>query len=376
MNTKTFSTRTEIRAKENPCIDGVHIIGLDMGYSGPKCFYEKGNFVFPNYCQKLTGEIFGELNKTDIVYEDLDTHEKYCIGEMAIKSLSEDAVVAEDSLFGRNHYLHPNFLITFRASLGIALWDVETNGSDVFIQTGLPPAYITKDEPYLRKVMEQTHRFKLTVGRDSRIFEVTLTKENIDVMYQPMGSFYSVVTDMNGNLLPIIENYTNSNLMVFDGGFKTLDKFLVRGKQLETKDTDAELGMKRVLEETRKLIQKDLNVSISIPAMQTCLKTGKIKVNDMVELTVKEYPIEEYLKKANEKVREEALESIKNHVFDIKYLIMTGGTGGAWCEYFKERLKNLPLEIVPGNSGSNLPIVYANARGYYMYRLIQMKMRR
>ena len=376
MNTRNFSTRTEYRQKNNPKCDNVHIIGLDMGYSGPKCFHENGNFVFPNYCQKLTGELFGKLSKTDIIYEDIKSSDKYCVGEIASRSLSENDVVAEDALFGRNHYLHPNFLITFRTSLALALWDIDTDGSDVFIQTGLPPAYIKQDEPYLRSVIRQNHNFKVTMGDETKTFDITIKDDQIDVMYQPMGSFYSIAIDANGNITGNLADYMNSNLMVFDGGFGTLDKFFVKGKQLETKDTNPNLGMKRVLEETRKLIQQELNTSVSIPAMQTCLKTGVIKVNDLVNLTVKEYPISPYLEKANEKVREEAFESIKDYVFDIKYLIMTGGTGSAWCEYFKEKLKNIPLNVIPGNQNSSLPTVYANARGYYMYRLNQFKMRK
>ena len=46
MDTKMFSTKTERKVKDNPRVDGTHIIGLDMGYSGPKCFHEKGNFVY------------------------------------------------------------------------------------------------------------------------------------------------------------------------------------------------------------------------------------------------------------------------------------------------------------------------------------------
>ena len=164
METRTFSTRTERKTKDNPHYGDTYIIGLDMGYSGPKGFHEKGNFVFPNYCQKITGELFSNLNKNDYIYEDLDTGEKFWVGEMATKSLSEDSVVAEDSLFGRNHYLHPNFLITFRTALGLALWDKYTDGSDIFIQTGLPPAYIQKDESYLRSVIQKRHHFKLNIG--------------------------------------------------------------------------------------------------------------------------------------------------------------------------------------------------------------------
>lgn len=163
MNTKSFSTRSENRIKNNVKSSNMHIIGLDMGYSAPKCVHENGNFVFPNYCKKISGEIFGELNKADLIYTD-ENGEKYCVGDMAIASLTEDSVVAEDAMFGRNHYLHPNFKITFQTALGLALWDITTDGSDVFIQTGLPPAYIVKDEPYLRSVIEGHHVFDISQG--------------------------------------------------------------------------------------------------------------------------------------------------------------------------------------------------------------------
>lgn len=53
METSIFATKSEIREHKNPSFGNVHIIGLDMGYSGVKCFHENGNFVFPNYCQKI-----------------------------------------------------------------------------------------------------------------------------------------------------------------------------------------------------------------------------------------------------------------------------------------------------------------------------------
>ena len=83
MDTKAFATRTENRQFLFPKIDGTHILGIDMGYSGPKCVHEDGYFIFPNYCQKLSGKLFGELGKDDMVYEDLETGVKYCVGNMA-----------------------------------------------------------------------------------------------------------------------------------------------------------------------------------------------------------------------------------------------------------------------------------------------------
>lgn len=371
MNSKLYTTKNEIitRNENRPHINGTHIIGLDMGYSGPKCFYEGGNFVFPNYCKKITGDIFGELNKTDIIYQNLKTNDKYAVGNMALKSLNDEDVVAEDSLYGRNHYLHPDFKVVFETSLGIALWNTKTDGSDVFLQTGLPPAYMVKDELYLRNVAEGGHDFKLTVGSDTKEFHVTLTKEHVDIMSQPMGTLTSLLFNDDATPTAIAVPLMKSNLLVFDCGFGTLDTFFIRANQLESKNTNPNLGMKRILTETRNLIEQDLNVSVSIPAMQKVLKDGVIKVNDLMTLETKEYPITEYLETANKKVCNEALESIKDYVFNIKYLIMTGGTSEAWIEEFKRRLSTTNIEILSGRVGSNLPTIYANARGYYYSRL-------
>lgn len=380
MNTKAFSTKSEYKVKNNAKTTGLHIIGLDMGYSAPKCVHENGNFVFPNYCKKITGEMFGELNKGDLIYTDAETQEKYCVGDMAIASLTEDTVVAEDAMYGRNHYLHPNFKIVFRTALGLALWDIATDGRDVFIQTGLPPAYIAKDEPYLRSVLEGHHAFDVTMGSVTKHFDVTISHENVDVMYQPMGTYNSIIFDDFGNPVKNAPSFARAKLLVFDGGFGTLDKFFVSANQLETKDTNPNLGMKRVLEEARILMKKDLlekenlGVDISLPAMQRGLKTGKIRITDIATLSAKEYSIEEYLEKANDIVREEALDSIKDYVaLGIKYLFVTGGTGAAWYQFFKDRLSATGIEVIPGNANTNLPMIYANARGYYMYRLNMSK---
>ena len=371
METKNFSTRTEWRRKDNPHMDGVHIIGLDMGYSGPKGFPEKGNFVFPNFCMKLETELFQEPGKNDMIYKDADTGERYCVGDMAGRLLTEDSVVQEDAYYDRNHYLHPHFLVQFRAALALAMWDTPTDGHDIFIQTGLPPVYMERDQSIIKSVMAGEHHFFLTVGTQTKEFDITIKETQVDVIYQPMGTYWSTVFDVNGNITNDIFEFRTSNFMVLDGGFKTLDKFIVKGNTIQ-KGTDPNLGMHRILDETRRL----MGTQTSIPAMQSCLKTGQIQINDVANFQIKMVPIGKYLEQANARVREEAFESVKNEFFSIRYLIMTGGTGAAWYDYFKERLNGFPVKVVPGNLNSPLPYIYSNARGYYMYRLQQMKAKR
>ena len=102
--------------------------------------------------------------------------------------------------------------------------------------------------------------------------------------------------------------------------------------------------------------------------MQTVLRTGKVTVNDAFTLTSREYPVDKYIENATIMVADEALDSIKDYIFEIKYLVMTGGTSEAWFERFSSRLEKAPVTILRGNATTNLAAFYANARGYYMNR--------
>lgn len=369
MNTKTLSTRSEWRFDKNlPRPNGIHVIGLDMGYSSPKCVFEHGNLVFPNFCKKVTGELFGELSKNTILYEN-ETGERYYVGEAAQKTLSEDSVVSEESLFGRNHYLHPEFRIVYETALGLSLWNVKTDGSDLFLQTGLPPAYKEKDEPYLRQALSGRHVFSLTIENVTKSFDVTLSYDQIDIMAQPMGTLNSILFNDDGSFSNLAPSIMRSDLMIFDCGFKTLDTFFIHANELCDQTTNPNLGMYRILDETRKMIQKEYGISVSMPAMQKVLRTGKIDVNDLLTLTTKSYPIESFVKKASDLVCTEAIETIKDHIFEIRYLILTGGTSELWYDAFTKRLSTVPVTILRGRENSSLPTFYANARGYYMSRV-------
>ncbi|SDW83195.1 plasmid segregation protein ParM [Lachnospiraceae bacterium KHCPX20] len=370
IKTTEFATKSEWFRCENPRKDNKHVIGLDMGYSGAKGFYEDGYFCIPNFSVQIQGELFGEPREDDILYEDLQTHKKYFVGRAAIESLNTESVTDEGNLFGREHYMSSNFLIMARTALGLALWDVKTEGKDILLQTGLPPAFLSGDEVYIRYVFEREHIFKLSVGKTTKRFHFTLKKDNIDVMKQPMGTFYSVAFDTNAKITKTGMSLFKSNTIIFDGGFGTLDKFVLmnNGRQAVS-DTQPQLGMKRVFEEARQMIQTELGISISIPGLQNCLKTGVVEKVDRIKMDFEEYPIQKYIDKANTLVQKEAMEYIKNDIFNARYLIMTGGTGAAWYDDFKmwvDKTMKGRCQVMEGNEGTGISNIYANARGYYM----------
>lgn len=365
-----FATRSEWKKNKiypKPT-NGLHVIGIDMGYSSPKCVFETGNLVFPNYCKQITGETFGKLPADAIIYI-AENGDRYYVGDMAQRTLSEDSVVSEESLYGRNHYLHPEFKVIFETALGLSTWDLDSDGSNLYVQTGLPPAYRGKDEPYLRQALVGAHNFSLTVRGVTKAFHIALSDDRIGVMAQPMGTLNSLLFNDDGSYSAIAPEILRSDLMIFDCGFKTLDTFFIHANELADQTTNAQLGMYRVLDEARKMIRKEYGTPVSIPAMQKVLKTGTIQVNDLMTLTSKSYDVSDIIEKASAKVCGEAIDSVKDHLFEIKYLILTGGTGEAWYDAFSKRLAAAPITLLRGRESSSLPTLYANARGYYMSRV-------
>lgn len=376
MDTTIFAPRTDFRKENHPVSDKAFILGLDLGYSAVKCFYEKGVFCVPNFVREIRGEIVGQLGKSDIIYIN-ENNRTYAVGDKALKSLKHGETVKETGLYGRNHYIAPEFLIMFRTALGLAMWDREESDTrPVYIQTGLPPAYLTEDEAYLRSIIEGHHEFQLRKGEETRTFAVTIDSKQVDVIIQPMGTLFSIGTSEDGKNQTKVLHYLNSKILIFDGGFGTLDTYLLRNGSAEAKDTDETLGMRRVLSEARNAILRDhpnIKAAISIPEMQECLNTGRYIYVDKINMREEVIDITSYIWQANNMVREEAFNNYKDMFTDVDYIVMTGGIGAAWCKYFSDRLRGLSVTVVPGNDQCNLPYIYANARGYFMARYGQIK---
>lgn len=371
MNVSQFATMTDFRSVTNVRSNTEYIIGLDLGYSATKCITEDQAFCIPSFAREIRGDIIGSLGQNEIVYTN-ESGRSYSVGERALRTLKHGETVKETSIYGRSHYQSPEYLIQFRVGLGIALWNKSPEDErPFFIETGLPPAYLNEDSTYMRAVMEGHHKFTLRKGNEVKQFDLTVDSKQIDIIIQPMGTIISIGTEESGKRQRLVNHYLTSRILIFDVGFGTLDTFYLRDSEIEGRTTDERLGMKRVLEETRDAIIKDHPAAASfltIPAMQNCLHTGRFTYVNKLDFNEKSVEIGPYFKAANEKVMKEAFDSQKDNYVDIDYLVMTGGLGAAWCEYFENRLKNLSLKVIRGNVQSNLPHVYANARGYYMSR--------
>lgn len=380
MNTKDFATRTMFLDRRNPSVKGYWTVALDIGYSAVKGFSPNRVWCFPSYAREFHGKNLeiAEPGPNDIQYRD-EKGVVWNVGYSAQNSLAgNDTNDSLSSLFGRDRYAFPMFLVIARVGIAAGLVTNQygdPNGKQLYLQTGLPPAYIKMDAPYLKKALVGRHVFDVKIGSEPwRRFDFTLTADTIRVMPQPMGSLLSAAHDNNAQLVPEANKYFSSNVLILDAGFGTVDTYSIRHRQVETNwQSFDNLGMKAVLEDASTEIFARYGVDIPVPSMQKSLYSGFIRVFEREKMCAYNQPFDDILSESNKKVCLKAIEKLKmsyNYLVDYDYLLLTGGTGAAWQVIIEELFANMQtLKIIGGNQNDTLSHVFSNVRGYYLYQV-------
>ncbi len=382
MNTKRFRTKTEFIQRQNIKANGVWEIAIDIGYSAVKLFSPNMVACFPSFARRVD-EKFGYISDppaSSLIYRDEETGQRWLVGEVAQNTTETgDTSNSESSLYGRERYGSTMFKVLLET--GLALGSLSGDPAErIVIQTGLPEAYMgTDDEEMLRDAFAGDHRFSLRVGNGQwHTYTMHIEARDIFIMPQPKGTLFSICIDENGKFHPDTRDYLNSPLIVFDPGFGTLDLYSIVSGAVKGGETFQDLGMRRVFQETAKLIKEKYGVNVTVPEMQKNLETGNVtQIDKRNRFSAKEVPIGDLLEEATKKVCDEAINRTADvfKLADFKYLVITGGTSAAWQEQIEETLKGLPkLKIVHGNQNEEmLPYIYSNVRGYYFYRYTKLK---
>ena len=372
MNTSEYRTRQEFIKRENPKGKD-YIIGLDAGYSSVKVFFEKEIFCFPSYAKKLEDNMLSVAGDMDILYEDLETNEVYMLGYTAQDMIdSIDTNDTDGELFSRKRYNNKKFQILCNAAIGIAIMD-KSDDREIVIQTGLPTSYVEGDTAPMKKAICKPAKFRLRIGTGNwHTIEYEIKNKNVYIMPQPAGSLYSVMMLNDGSYTHNARQYLFSNILVMDVGFGTFDFYGIKSRAIECKESIDELGMREVLKHTSKKILTELNEDIRVQALQKNLQKGTVTCVDEDKMKTEERPIGAYVEASSEEVFLEAMERSKNvtNTFrDYNYIIVTGGTGGAWIEKIKKYFSEMKsITILQGNQNDKLSYIYSNVRGYYLYR--------
>lgn len=380
MKTSDYRTRTIFRQETFPNFNSTYRpIALDIGYSAVKGISPDMIWCFPSYAKKTEGSIlnYADSDGTEIYYK--DENGIYAVGALAQKMIdSNSSNDSLESLYGRNRYFSDVFRVISRTGIACSLINSPDTNAKPIIQTGLPTKYIRGDAPLLRESLTGRHTFQVKLGRSSWIpFDFTLDDKDIKIMKQPMGTLVSITTKENGLPTDDAQNIFKSNTLIFDAGFGTLDTNYIRGKSVDEGQTFDNLGMKHVLYNTAEAIHKNYGISIEVAAIQDILEKGYVKKLDYRTMKATAYPFDDILRAESYKVCMKALDKIKeiyNYFLDVDNLVITGGTGAAWSDFIREHLQGMEmLRIVSGNANCNMPYIFANVRGYYMYLINMLK---
>lgn len=390
MNTQDFRTKTMMIERANVSSPEMWGIAVDVGYSGVKLFSPNIIACFPAFAVPARGErlnITTDNTKNTILFRKSVNDPVWLVGKAAQDFISkDDPDTSSMSIFGRQRYNSDMFHVLADTALGLAYTKNQYGdpaGKPVVLKTGLPNAYIKVDSPALREVFEGFHSFDLKVGEKNwQHYEITLVQGNVSVMPQPMGTLLSVATGDDGKMRSEANKYYSSSTLICDPGFGTFDCFSLRSASMTGMETFDTLGMKQVLAETsRKILEKYPGTEIPVPAMQTYLERGTITVSDRRRRTSAAMPFGDLLEESSREIANKAIDKLDElyDLADYNYMIITGGTGEAWFEYFKDAYKGMSnLTIIPGNQNTMgiltdekghpapLPFIFSNVRGYYM----------
>lgn len=373
-----FCTQTSFIPRKNAGTGKQWGIALDIGYSAVKGMSPNHVFCFPSFARVFSGQMLniGEGSPNDIQYRD-ENGVVWNVGATAQNSLSStDSNDSVQSLYGRNRYFSPMFLVIARVGLALGLLKNEFGdpaGKPISLQTGLPPAYLKSDVADLKEVLAGAHKFSVRIGNNPwHNFNFELPEDNIKVMAQPMGSFFSAAFSSEGTQLPSAKKLFSSNLLIFDAGFGTVDIYSIRNRQIESSQSFDDCGMKAVLAATSEAIAKKFGVEIPVHAMQKSLREGYIQTRNRRTKSATKQKFDDLLETACYQVCKNAIERVDasyDSLFDYDYLLITGGTGAAWQDIITDEYSGMTtLKIITGSQNDTLSHVFSNVRGYYLYQ--------
>ena len=358
-------------------------LALDIGYSGVKGMSPNASYCFPAFARETDSSIIGNPSASDITYSD-ETGRQWFVGALAQSQLrANDTTDSSSTLYERNRYFSPMFLVLARVGMALGLKSNDhgmPDSSNIYFQTGLPPAYLAGDSPLLMDALEGRHVFSIKCGKgDWQEYDITLNRNNMHILEQPMGAVFSASKLDDGSTVPGPGGrpIVNERILVLDGGFGTLDTISIFNRYLENNmNSFSGLGMKGVLGMFRDSLLNQHGIEVSVHAMQQALSDGYIVKTNKREHTQEKMPIFDLLSECNRAICLQAMDRI-DAAYDFlsahRFLLLAGGTCAAWKEIIEERYAGMTnLGIISADQNDNLGPVFSNVRGYYLYRALSL----
>lgn len=383
LDIRAYAPRTEFNFYhlEVPYKDIVPI-GLDVGYSSTKVCSIFGRHIFPSFPVRVSEDCTVFDKDTDIKYMDENGNLWY-VGDLAYNILeSGKTLYQEDILYGKSRIRSEEYLVLLRVGLFLGLLREDFTLPEKFhlkIKTGLPDQYIMDDRAVLKERFIGHHRFSVKIGSHEWIpVSFDIGKEDITVISQPFGTLWSLAANIYGDVVNS-ELFDSKNVLIFDGGYHTVDTYFNKAGAKGTSTTWTNIAMNEIFKKTRQKIYKGTNESRFIRQYEIVKYLKTQRPGEVPYGNRQWYVFDRDLIENTEEIAKEAIRQLMityDNLADVDVVVCTGGTGRAFYPIFKKNLRVdvLLAEKQDGDKVENFDAVFANVVGFFKCLLAELSL--
>lgn len=381
------------------------IVVVDPGFSALKIIVNKHMYSIPSDVIDMTKNMdeykeFSSFDSTMVLSECIEGR-KFVVGEQTRKIRKSEKYQAEFDLKKSAMESEARFdTDDFEAQMLTALAygiinysqekDVNMNVSDlsdydIFVGIPLPHAYYESAFDKVKRIIEGSHEFDITIGDTKHHINFTIGKNRTVCHSQTMCLLLSESLDDEGNMIPTRKHYYDDlPALILDGGYGTFGIVEIsEGYRigLDKQESNTTFAMRNVNEIVAERINaktkghpeiKEYNLEDIYKSNKSIIryldKSGSEEIVNTVDANI-----------IRSEVIDEISEDLIKHIcsthgdlLHIEQIIIGGGTGYAYAEKIKEfaeHKRGLRKVHLTDNTLDGKPIepVYAVAAGMYKY---------
>lgn len=323
----------------------MNVLGLDIGYSNVKmCFGTPSKYpssmIFPAGAG-LAENFPRQMGKKSAVTTVTIDGEQWITGVNPARFEMASRV------------LHTNYPSTreYKALFYSALARAGLAEIDVLV-TGLPV------DQYLSDAEKRSLEAVLTGEHQIAPKRKVVVKKAV-VIPQPIGAYLDMISSIEDD--KEATRVERSRVLTIDPGFFSLDWAMVRENAFQKNASDtSKLASSVILDEAASMISTEFGGLFPKEDLEDAIQQGF----DTVLVGADEVDYSEYLKKASNKVSEDAmkplLQSLRTEISGVNIVLLAGGGANFYLDTVKTYFPKAKVMV------SSEPVL-ANARGFYVY---------
>jgi len=378
-------------------------IAVDMGFSASKvCVNGKEMFTIPSNIVEVTGKenyLMG-LHQPGFISVSYYPEQKHLVGEQAASLLMDQSykkVYNEETEASYDHFSQTNTHIHLMTCIGMALikysqYTMENNvkpqfdvtkdlakGSlfKIYVILGYPHDVYSREFQREKPNLAKHHEFTIETEDDTYEMNFTIQPEHVMGYSQALAAYMGLVIDDKGNLDESSEHFKRLPALLIDGGWKTIGTFLLtKNLNVEQAESNKDYAMnniyQKVVEEIAEKYERD---DIKVYNIEQILRREGGEIVARTGGTTKVVNINDIFERNRDEVCQNMIAYLNekhNDMLDIKEIVIGGGTGAAYHDFFMSYIKKEKGHLVKDIclidymfNGAPIDPMYAVAVGLY-----------